>query len=92
MGEVTLEMLQKLMLDLQAEVKDLRGEMQRGFAAQREEQARTNQKIDAQSTTVVGMRRDVRSLQSEVVTLLSAVDDHSRRIAIMEKPDDQPHA
>jgi len=65
MGEsVNLELLAKLVLDLQAEqkavrgdIETLRGEMQHGFAA-------LTQKVDAQSTTLVSMRREIRSLQA----------------------------
>jgi hypothetical protein len=39
------------------------------------------------------MRRELRSLQSDVAVALSALDDHSRRLSIIEKPDDdRPHA
>jgi argininosuccinate lyase len=87
MGEtVNLEMLAKLVRDIQAEQKTMRAEMQQGFAA-------LTQKVDAQSTTLVTMRRDIHSLQGDVAVALSALDDHTRRLALIEKPgDDQPHA
>ena len=83
---VNLELLAKMVLDVQAEQKAMRAEMQHGFAA-------LTQKVDAQSTTLVSMRRELRSLQSDVAVALSALDDHTRRLALIEKPDnDQPHA
>ncbi|MGH7065757.1 MAG: hypothetical protein ACREET_16915 [Stellaceae bacterium] len=79
-------MLAKLVLDVQAEQKAMRAEMQHGFAA-------LAQKVDAQSTTLVSMRRELRSLQSDMAVALSALDDHSRRLGMIEKADDdQPHA
>jgi hypothetical protein len=94
MGEsVNLELLTKLVLDVQAEQKAVRGdiqtlrdEMQHGLAA-------LSRKVDARSTTLVSMRRELRSLQSDVAVALSVLDDHSRRLSIIEKPDDdRPHA
>jgi hypothetical protein len=59
MGEnINLDMLTKLVRDVQAEQKAMRAEMQQGFAA-------LTQKVDAQSTTLVTMRRDIRSLQGD---------------------------
>jgi len=70
---------------MQADHEAMRAEMQHGFAT-------LTQKVDAQSTTLVSMGREIRSLQSNVATALSALDDHSRRLAVIEKPDDdQPH-
>jgi chromosome segregation ATPase len=90
MAEISNELIYKLMLEIQAEQKAMRADI----AAVRQEQTRTNEKLDAQSTTLVGIRRDLHRMQSEVATLLSAVDDHSRRLGMIEKPsdDDQPHA
>lgn len=71
---VTLEMLQKLMLDVQAEVK-----------AVRDEQARTSEKMGGMATTLVGVQRDIRSLQASVATLGVAVDDHTHRLERIEQ-------
>ena len=84
------DMLQKLMLEIQAEQKAMRTDMQQGFMALREELAHANQKIDGQATTLVGIRRDIRALQTDVGMLLSAVDDHTRRIAAIEKGNPSP--
>ena len=66
---------------MRGDIQTLRDEMQHGLAA-------LSRKVDAQSTTLVSMRRELRSLQSDVAVALSALDDHSRRLSIIEKPDD----
>lgn len=92
MAEISNELIHKLMLEIQSEQKAMRADMQQGFTALREELARTNQKIDGQATTLVGIRRDIRALQTDVGMLLSAVDDHTRRIAAIEKGNQPPPA
>ena len=63
MGEsVNLEMLQKLMLDVQGEVKALRKDMDVGFASAGAELKTVREKVDGQSTLLVGIRRELRSL------------------------------
>lgn len=48
MGDVDVQMLVKLVQQVQAGLETLRAETQAGFAALHAEQARTNQKLDAQ--------------------------------------------
>ena len=86
MAEISNELIYKLMLEIQAEQKAMRADI----AAVRQEQTRTNEKLDAQSTTLVGIRRDLHRMQSEVATLLSAVDDHSRRLSALERDEHPP--
>ena len=80
---VNLEMLQKLVLDVQAELKAFRTNTEKGMAG-------IEKKLDAQSTTLVSIRRDFNKMESEVATLLSAVDDHSRRLTALEKDEHPP--
>ena len=86
MGDVSLEMIWRRLDDMAAEQKATRAEMQQGLAT-------LTQTVDAQSTTLVSMRREIRTLQGDVAIALSALDDHSRRLGVIEKSDeDQPHA
>jgi hypothetical protein len=73
MATVTLEMLQRLMLDMQAEIKGARGEV-----------ATLTQKVDGMAQTMIDVRRDVRSLQGEVATLGAAIAGHSCRLEQIE--------
>jgi len=73
MGTVTLDMLQKLMLDMQDEIKGVRGAVEA-----------LTQKVDGMAQTMIDMRRDVRSLQGEVATLGAAIAGHSRRLEQIE--------
>jgi hypothetical protein len=71
---VTLEMLQKLMLDIQVEQKAIRAEL-----------AAMNEKMGGMATTLIGIQRDIRSLQGTVATLGVAVDQHTRRLERIEQ-------
>jgi len=86
MGDVSLEMIWKRLEEMQAAQAALYAEVREVRA----EQTRTNEKLDAQSTTLVSIRRDLHRMQSEVATLLSAVDDHSRRLSALEKDEHPP--
>lgn len=85
MGEASLEMVQTLVQQVQAGQDTLRTEMQQGFAALREEQAHTTEKLEAMAQTLVGVQCDIRSLQREVTTLGVAVDGHTHRLDRIEK-------
>ena len=72
MGDVSLDMIWKRLDDIQGELK-----------AMRDEQGRTNENITAMARTLVGIQREIRSLQRDIsglkdrVTVLSvAVDEH----------------
>jgi hypothetical protein len=71
---VTLDMLQKLMLDTQAEVKAVRGDV-----------ATLTEKVEGMAQTLISVRRDVRTIQGDIATLSIAVDGHSRRLERIEQ-------
>jgi hypothetical protein len=70
MGEtVNLEMLQKLMLDIRADIQDVRDEL-----------GRTNDNIAAIARTQVSMQRDIRTIQRDLADLKDRVNrSHGRR-------------
>jgi hypothetical protein len=43
------------------------------------------EKVEGMAQTLIGMRRDVRTLQGEVATLSTAVDGHTHRLDEIEK-------
>jgi len=67
-------MLHELLLDVQAEVKAVRKEL-----------VHTNEKVEDIAQTLVSIRRELRSLQTEVATLGTAVDGHTRRLDQVEQ-------
>jgi hypothetical protein len=64
MGEVTLEMLQKLLLDMQAEIQAVRVEL-----------ATLNESVRALARADVAIRRDLREVKDRVVILTAAFGD-----------------
>ncbi len=47
--------------------------------------ASTSMKIGGMATTLVGIQRDIRTLQASVATLGAAVDDHTHRLDHMDE-------
>jgi septal ring factor EnvC (AmiA/AmiB activator) len=73
-------------------LRQFREELQAGFAslrtdiaAVRQEQASTTTKLEAMAQTLVGVQRDIRSLQASVAMLGVAVDGHTHRLDEIEK-------
>jgi len=48
--------------------------------------------VDAQSATLIGVRRELRNLQNDFSIFQSAIDDHSRRLAALEQRNQPPPA
>jgi chromosome segregation ATPase len=74
MGEISLDMIWKRLEDLQSGQEAIRAEL-----------VHTNEKLGAVAQTLIGVQRDIRSLQREVATLGVAVDEHTRRLDGIEK-------
>jgi hypothetical protein len=76
MGEISLDMIWKRLEEVQAEQAAMHTEIK----AARTDLTVTNEKIGGIATTLVGIQRDIRSLQATVTTLGVAVDDHTHRL------------
>ena len=74
MGEISLDMIWKRLEEMQADLKATRTDL-----------AGVNEKLGGIATTLVGVQRDVRSLQGTVATLGVAVDDHTHRLDRIEQ-------
>jgi hypothetical protein len=74
MGEVSLDMVWKRLEEMHADLKAVRADV-----------AALNDKVEGMAQTLVGVRRDVRSLQGEVATLSIAIDGHTHRLDEIEK-------
>jgi predicted nucleic acid-binding Zn-ribbon protein len=88
MAEVSNELIYKLMLDIQAEQRQMRAE-----------QDVISQKIGTTAETLVGIKREISVINSrldslevsiqrihtDIGTLAVAVDEHTRRLDLIEK-------
>jgi hypothetical protein len=81
MGEISLDMIWKRLEEMQADLKATRTDI----AGVRTDLAAVNEKMGGMATTLVGVQRDVRSLQGTVATLGVAVDDHTHRLERIEQ-------
>ena len=81
MVEVNLELVLKRVEDVLAGQDAIRAEVK----AVRDEQARTTSKLEAMAQTLVGVQRDIRSLQATVAMLGVAIDGHTHRLDEIEK-------
>jgi hypothetical protein len=74
MGEISLDMVWKRLEEMQADLKAARIDL-----------SGINEKLGGIATTLVGVQRNVRSLQGTVATLGVAVDDHTHRLDRIEQ-------
>lgn len=80
-----MELLYKQMQAGHEELKAGLAALHADCQAIRQEQTNTTSKLEAMAQTLVGVQRDIRSLQREVTTLGVAVDGHTHRLGHMEK-------
>jgi hypothetical protein len=81
MVEVSNELIYKLMLEIQAELKDVRAEQQV-----------TSAKIGTMAASMVSMSKQIEDLTTSTRLIAVAVDDHSHRLDRIEKKLDLTHA
>ena len=67
------------------QLASLREVVEKGFATLGERVDSLDKKVGGMATTLVGVQRDVRTLQATVETLGAAVDDHTHRLDQIEK-------
>ena len=92
MAEVSNELIYKLMLDIQAEQKAIRANMERGFADIRAEQEALSAKVGTIADSMVSMRKQMDDQTTSTRLIAVAVDEHSHRLERIEKKLDLAHA
>lgn len=78
MGDVDLQMLVKLVQQVQTGLEALRADMQAGFAALHAEQADNTNIVRSMGRSVLSLHRDVAEIKDRVtiLTAVAATDEH----------------
>jgi chromosome segregation ATPase len=80
MAEVSNELIYKLMLDIQAEQKALRANIEASFADTRAEQDALSAKVGTIASAMVSINKQLDDLTTSSRLIAVAVDEHTHRL------------